>query len=61
MYSQIWWGCVMNDHQLAASKYEKKTLCGTVSVLLLKVETFNNNRLFDFVVLDGKHCANIKN
>jgi hypothetical protein len=51
----------MNDHQLAASKYEKKTLCGTVSVLLLKVETFNNNRLFDFVVLDGKHCANIKN
>jgi hypothetical protein len=51
----------MDDHQLAASKYEKKTPCGTVSFLLLKVETFNSKRLFDFVVFDEKYCANIKN
>jgi hypothetical protein len=46
---------------LAASKYEKKTPYGSISFLLLKVETFKSNKLFDFVVLDGKYCANIKN
>jgi hypothetical protein len=38
-----------------------KKLCGTVSFLLLKVETFTSKRLFDFVVFDEKYCANIKN
>jgi hypothetical protein len=47
----------MDDHQLVASKYEKNPLWD----LLLKVETFNSKRLFDFVIFDGKYCANIKN